>query len=932
MSAVQDSPDSGVNSPLPSKGWTRRWAGACFITAGTLAILVLLSWVLGRWQITALGRGYVPVAPSTALLFLGLSGAAILRQWRPDSSAANRFGQGIASLAVASSLLVWAQSLFGFQFAVEQWLAQTTETVGKIPVGRMSPLTAAGFLLAGLAFLAQTETCRPSRKARQAAAGFATAGMLLGLGVVMGYALRVPVLYGGAVVPMAAVTALAFLVLGSGLLLTAGLDLWPLILFVPPVSDVPSRRASAGGIAALFLLFALAIGATGSFYFERRREDALQGGHAILAAIADLKVQEITAWRAERLEDAEAMSGNPLACEAAAKVIEGTADPATREKVRQWLDSRHVYAGYRSLCLVDRAGKVCLFAGEPGQRLGLTARNALKELLASGKPVFLDLHADQDAAFNHLGLLVPVRALARDKPVGAVIIRIDPEANLYPMLASWPVPTKTGEALLVRREGDEVLFLNPLRFQPNAALRLRRPVSAPRLPAALAALGKVGEMEGRDYAGREVLAFVRAVPGSPWFIVAKADRSELMAGARQDAWGIFMTAIFLVLAAGGLMTALWRQQAVNALRLEVAVERERRALVKHFEHLVKHANDIILLADAQGRYIEANESALKAYGYTREEMLALSITDTRAPQTRSDAPEAVRQLAGAGESGMVFETFHQSKDGTVFPVEVSARLIEVEGNRYYQAIVRDITERKRVQEELARRAEELARSNLELQQFAYVASHDLQEPLRVVASYVQLLSRRYKGKLDAEADEFIEFAVDGAKRMQQLINDLLNYSRVESKGGAVFTVDSGEALDEALANLGVALSEAGAQVTRGELPTVKADQKQMVQLFQNLVGNAVKFRGTAPPRIHVEALTKGREWFFSVRDNGIGIEPRFFDRIFIIFQRLHGQAEFPGTGIGLAICHKIVQRHRGKIWVESNPGEGSTFYFTLPKG
>ena len=240
--------------------------------------------------------------------------------------------------------------------------------------------------------------------------------------------------------------------------------------------------------------------------------------------------------------------------------------------------------------------------------------------------------------------------------------------------------------------------------------------------------------------------------------------------------------------------------------------------------------------------------------------------------------------------------------------------------------------RKRVEEALQVRAKELSRSNAELERFAYVASHDLQEPLRMVASYTQLLGRRYKGKLDAAADEFIEFAIDGANRMQALINDLLSFSRVGTTGKALVSTSLEQPLVAALANLRASIAESGAVVTHDPLPTALIDHQQLVQLFQNLIGNGIKFHGSEPPRVHVSAQTAGKEICVSVRDNGIGISPDYFERLFILFQRLHNRTEYPGTGIGLAICKKIAERHGGRIWVESAPDKGSTFFFTLKGG
>jgi light-regulated signal transduction histidine kinase (bacteriophytochrome) len=228
------------------------------------------------------------------------------------------------------------------------------------------------------------------------------------------------------------------------------------------------------------------------------------------------------------------------------------------------------------------------------------------------------------------------------------------------------------------------------------------------------------------------------------------------------------------------------------------------------------------------------------------------------------------------------------------------------------------------------RTQELKRSNEDLEQFAYVASHDLQEPLRMIQNYLQLLRQRYQDRLDTNADEFITFALDGGKRMQQLIHDLLTYSRVDTHGKEFVPTDLEAVMANALANLKVAIDEAGATLTHDVLPTLRGDEVQLTQLFQNLIGNAVKFRGEAPPKVHVAAQRTDKEWEFSVCDNGIGIAEQDFQRIFVVFQRLHSREKYPGTGIGLSVCKKIVERHGGRIWVESRLGKGTVFYFTLP--
>jgi PAS domain S-box-containing protein len=366
-----------------------------------------------------------------------------------------------------------------------------------------------------------------------------------------------------------------------------------------------------------------------------------------------------------------------------------------------------------------------------------------------------------------------------------------------------------------------------------------------------------------------------------------------------------------------------------------AMEAALRDAQARFDGIISISTDAIVSVDEGQRIVFFNQGAEQTFGYGAEEVIGMPLEMLIPQRFRDDHHQEVsgfgRSPVRARRMGERGQISGLRKDGEEFPAEASISRYMLGGKRIFTAVLRDSTERQRTEEALARQAAELARSNSDLEQFAYVASHDLQEPLRMVASYTQLLGRRYADRLDDDAREFIGYAVDGVTRMQSLINDLLAYSRVGTRGDEFAETDTSAVLARVLATLGAAIEENDAVVSFDALPTIRADAGQLAQLFQNLIANAIKFRRPeVAPRVHIGAERQERGWLFSVRDNGIGIGPEYADRIFVIFQRLHSRSEYPGTGIGLSICKKIVERHGGEIRMESTPGEGTTFLFDIP--
>ncbi len=371
----------------------------------------------------------------------------------------------------------------------------------------------------------------------------------------------------------------------------------------------------------------------------------------------------------------------------------------------------------------------------------------------------------------------------------------------------------------------------------------------------------------------------------------------------------------------------------DELNREVEQRKKAEGELKRFKTILEATPDFVAIVDGKGRTIFVNRGGRKMMGFGEDEDLSdVTIAEYHQKKIADlimnvGLPEAIDTGLWYGETELL------SRNGTRIPVLQVLLSHKSAGGEveYFSTIARDITDRKISEEQIQLYSTELEQTNEELKHFAYIASHDLQEPLRMISSYVQLLEKRYGNKLDDDAREFIAYAVEGASRMKELINDILTYSRVESRDEEFNSVDFETVLQKALHNLAVIIEENQAEVRHDTLPAVDADASQIVQVFQNLIGNAIKFKSEERPYIHISAEKKENEWLFSVKDNSIGFDQQYADRIFGMYQRLHAKSDYTGSGMGLAISKKIIERLGGRIWVKSDPGKGSTFYFTIPR-
>ncbi len=584
---------------------------------------------------------------------------------------------------------------------------------------------------------------------------------------------------------------------------------------------------------------------------------------------------------------------------------------------RQPVEKRDTY--YTALCVEPPENNEI----SPGYDLGSNPvfRSALEESLSTGMVTATDPVAlgPENRAQRGLFVMRPVfendPLLNQVRGFALAVVRLGTMLNKNLALSGGMQPAvlmglynlKTGEA-------PQLLVASPL-------------------PDALSQVAADGSLSGDD-SGLTVVfplfvfgrAYALVVQPGPAFLAA----NPTWVGGLMLLVGLFVTAVLSVFIGFLNNRRAYLEKQIGARTAELEEHRQQMEDVIVGTHIGTWQWEI------PTDKVIANECWTEIIGYSLKEVMPLSLKSAKEFVHPEDLPRLEQVLDATLQGQMPLydcEYRMRRRDGYWVWVQDLGRVMQrsAEGEPLRMSGTHaDITERKESERVLKETMAELKRSNSELENFAYVASHDLQEPLRMVVSYLQLIERRYTGRLDSDADEFIGFAVDGAQRMQTLINDLLAYSRVGTKGKPFAPTNCDEAVQRALANLQMIIAETGAQIDYGLLPTVFADSSQLTQLFQNLVGNALKYRGSETPRIAIGAELREKEWLFSVEDNGIGIEPRYFERIFVIFQRLHNRSEHKGTGIGLAVCKKIVERHGGIIWVSSEPGTGSTFYFTIP--
>ena len=461
----------------------------------------------------------------------------------------------------------------------------------------------------------------------------------------------------------------------------------------------------------IFLVFTMFLVLAGRVYYTTQMSLFKQQKQDELFSIVQMKCSEVQHWRKERLADAEIMHDNPVFADEVQQFFTQPV-PELRAQITSWMKSLIVHYDYSQVVLYDTTGKTILSVPESTVPEEEHIQTDINMVLRTRQIHFTDLHLERQNGEIHIGLFIPVLLNVNSEAhvLGALFLKIDPRRVLFPLIQTWPNASKSSETMLVRREGEQVIYLNDFRYRKNTALTYTAPLNSSLLTAAMAARGQIGAVEGIDYRNVPVVAAIKPVPDTTWILISKADTEEVFATFYERFRLIIIILGIVILSAGIVLFLLVRQMDLAAVREKYAVELERRALQKHYEYMSRYANDIILLTEERGKIVEVNDSAASAYGYTREELLGMNVKDICAPETREPFAEDVQLIAE--QNRRIYETEHRRKDGTEFPVEVSGRYIEIEGKKYYQGIIRDITERKRAEQALRESFERFQLANL----------------------------------------------------------------------------------------------------------------------------------------------------------------------------------------------------------------------------
>jgi two-component system sensor histidine kinase/response regulator len=709
----------------------------------------------------------------------------------------------------------------------------------------------------------------------------------------------------------------------------------------------------------IFVFLAAAIITAGSIFFRSYESQFRSESERDLAAIAELKVKELANWRRGRLNDALVFFRNSVFSALVRRYFEQPEDMDAQNQIRTWLGHFQVARQYDRIMLLDNRFEKKMIIPEGAERsVSYVSPGSAAELRA-GKVVFEDLYWNEENQKIYLKILVPILEGPDGKePLAVLAMRIDPNDYLYPLIQRWPTPSRTAETLLIRSDGYDALYLNNLRFRKNSALKLRIPLSYKDIPAVMAVLGREGIVEGRDYRGVPVIAVLRSIPGSSWFLVARIDKAEVFAPLRERLRMIIILILVLLLGAGVGLALVRRRRQVYFFKEQAEMAAALLESQSSLRAITASAQDAILMMDDLGRLTFWNPAAERIFGHASAEALGRNLHDLIAPQRFHPAhhaafPEFLRTGRGAA-IGQTLELQALHKEGREITVALSLSSVQVKGSWHAVGILRDISEQKAAENEMQRLLEELKQANQRANQLAVEAqaaniaksqflanmSHEIRTPMNGVIGMIGLLLGT---DLSAEQRRYAETVRLSGEALLGVINDILDFSKIEADKLELETLDFDlrATIEDAAELLAVRAHEKNLEFVCRVDPEVstflKGDPGRLRQILINLGNNAIKFtaRGEVIIEVRLDSQSEDRiKIRVEVRDTGIGIPAEKIDLLFNAFQQVDASTtrRFGGTGLGLAISKRLVQAMGGAIGIESVEGRGSTFWFTAVFG
>jgi PAS domain S-box-containing protein len=666
----------------------------------------------------------------------------------------------------------------------------------------------------------------------------------------------------------------------------------------------------------------------GYILYLHQKKNITLAKHNELAAINKLKTEQIVNWRNNLLVDAKTIYYNQPVITHIHELNLDINPQANYQIVSKWTESLLKEFDYTNALLVNPDGKVIMNTN-PSEPLTETEKGIIAQSIQKKDISISDLFWYNEKTICIL-IVVPLYLEVKNHELfsGVALLKINPEKYLFPLIQSWPTPSLTGETMIYRREGDSVLVLNEPRHYKNGALRLRKPMTDTFLPAIRAAMGNRGIIEGVDYRNIRILADVDTIPDTKWFIVTKVDIVEIYQPIYKQAFWMFSLTFLLIFISALIIYTIWKSQLTKS-------EHERQALLKHFDYLVKYANDIIILSDFKGNIYEANDKTISAYGYSRDEMLKMNITQLSSQKTRCPIDQLLFLLDK--NDGILYETIHVRKNGEIFPIESCSRRMEVEGKKYYQFIIRDITERKINEEALINAKEKAEESDRLKTAFLNNMSHEIRTPMNGILGFSELLDDNELSSEDRT--QFIKIIHNNSQHLLSVINDIIDISKIQSNQLTLSNVNFNlnhlfdELLityeNEKILNKKTSVKFIVEKAFDDNNSIIVSDDIRIRQILYNLLSNALKFTNTGFIKFGYTAID-GKLQFF-VQDSGKGIAK---EKQSLIFERFCQEEdtytrEFGGTGLGLSISKGLVELLGGDMWLVSDEGIGTTFYFTI---